>query len=220
MSRDSNGTYSLPAGNPVITGTVISSTWANSTMSDISAALTDSLSRTGLGGMSSPLKLAAGSSALPGLTWGLEPSSGFYREAAGDFRWVISTTEVMTLTSSIVNFPNGALQYGGIEVGYRGLPLSRAIAVTGALVQTDNGKKVTLSGSTFTLSGAALTAGTTVLIMNLANSSKTLAPGSGTLNWLNGSGSITAGNRTLAIGGVATMHFDGTNWYVWGTGLT
>ena len=47
MARNGSGTYSLPAGNPVTTGTTISSTWANSTLSDISTALTASLAYDG-----------------------------------------------------------------------------------------------------------------------------------------------------------------------------
>lgn len=44
MPRDGSGNYSLPAGNPVVTGTTISSSWANATLTDIAAALTDSVS--------------------------------------------------------------------------------------------------------------------------------------------------------------------------------
>ena len=47
MSRNGSGTYSLPAGNPVVTGTTISSTWANNTLSDIASALTDSVAADG-----------------------------------------------------------------------------------------------------------------------------------------------------------------------------
>jgi len=47
MARNGSGTYSLPAGNPVTTGTVISSTWANTTLNDISSALTASLAYDG-----------------------------------------------------------------------------------------------------------------------------------------------------------------------------
>jgi len=35
----SGGVYTLPAGNPVVTGTTISSSWANTTLSDIATAL-------------------------------------------------------------------------------------------------------------------------------------------------------------------------------------
>jgi hypothetical protein len=47
MSRNGSGTYTLPAGNPVVTGTTISSTWANTTMTDIANALTGSLAADG-----------------------------------------------------------------------------------------------------------------------------------------------------------------------------
>ena len=47
MSRNGSGTYTLPAGNPVVTGTTISSTWANTTLSDIAAALSGSIAADG-----------------------------------------------------------------------------------------------------------------------------------------------------------------------------
>lgn len=47
MARNGSGTYVLPAGNPVITGSVVSSTWANNTLNDIASALTGSLSADG-----------------------------------------------------------------------------------------------------------------------------------------------------------------------------
>lgn len=47
MSRNGSGTYNLPAGNPVVTGTSITSSWANTTLSDIAAALTGSIAADG-----------------------------------------------------------------------------------------------------------------------------------------------------------------------------
>jgi hypothetical protein len=47
MSRNGSGTYNLPAGNPVVSGTTITSNWANSTMSDIASALSGSLASDG-----------------------------------------------------------------------------------------------------------------------------------------------------------------------------
>lgn len=47
MSRNGSGTYNLPAGNPVVTATTITSTWANTTLSDIATALTGSLAADG-----------------------------------------------------------------------------------------------------------------------------------------------------------------------------
>ena len=47
MARNGAGTYTLPAGNPVTTGTTISSTWANNTLTDIASSLTASLAYDG-----------------------------------------------------------------------------------------------------------------------------------------------------------------------------
>ncbi len=47
MARNGSGTYNLPAGNPVVTGTTISSTWANTTLSDMASALTGSIASDG-----------------------------------------------------------------------------------------------------------------------------------------------------------------------------
>lgn len=101
MPRDSNGTYSLPAGNPVATLSVISSTWANTTLSDISTALTGSLDRSGQGAMLAGLKLFDGVIGAPGLSWGTETTSGLYRAGAGDFRWSISSTDLLQLSTNL-----------------------------------------------------------------------------------------------------------------------
>lgn len=45
--RNGSGTYNLPAGNPVTTGTIISSAWANNTLSDMATALTASIAKDG-----------------------------------------------------------------------------------------------------------------------------------------------------------------------------
>ena len=58
MSRNGSGTYTLPAGNPVVTGTTISSTWANSTLTDIASALTASVAADGQTPMTGSLNMA------------------------------------------------------------------------------------------------------------------------------------------------------------------
>lgn len=58
MPRNAQGVYTLPAGNPVVPGTLIETTWANPTMSDIAAALTGSLPRDGSAPMTGPLILS------------------------------------------------------------------------------------------------------------------------------------------------------------------
>lgn len=50
MPRDLAGNYTLPLGNPVVTDTVIESTWANSTMSDVATQLNNVVTRDGKAG--------------------------------------------------------------------------------------------------------------------------------------------------------------------------
>jgi hypothetical protein len=57
MPRNGSGTYNLPAGNPVISGTTIQSTWANTTLTDIASALTGSLPRDGQAAMTGALPM-------------------------------------------------------------------------------------------------------------------------------------------------------------------
>ena len=69
MSRNGSGTYTLPVGNPVVTGTTISSTWANNTLTDIATALTGSLAADGQTTATGNLKM--GSNRITGLSDGL-----------------------------------------------------------------------------------------------------------------------------------------------------
>ena len=89
MARNSSGTYSLPAGNPVVTGTVISSAWANTTLSDLATEITNSLDRSGRGGMTAPILVPDGTVAAPAHSFTNETGSGLYRAAAGDIRLAV-----------------------------------------------------------------------------------------------------------------------------------
>jgi hypothetical protein len=85
-SRNSAGTYSLPAGNPVVTGTSISTTWANSTLSDLSTEMSDSKSRSGKGDFTAPVRGANGSAASPTWSFTNDTGTGYWLNAASDLR--------------------------------------------------------------------------------------------------------------------------------------
>ena len=57
MARNGSGTYTLPAGNPVVTNTVITSNWANTTLTDIANTLTGSVASDGQTPMTGPLNM-------------------------------------------------------------------------------------------------------------------------------------------------------------------
>lgn len=100
MPRNSSGVYTLPAGNPVVTGTTITSSWANPTMSDLANEVTNSLDRAGRGSMTGQLKAIDGTVSAPGMTFGAELSSGWYRSAAGVVRLSILAAQVAQFNAS------------------------------------------------------------------------------------------------------------------------
>jgi hypothetical protein len=86
--RNSSGTMSftsVPGGYPNwIPGQAITSSGLKQNFAELGTELTDSLSRTGKGGMTAPLRCADGSVSLPAFTWTSETSSGLYRIGSGD----------------------------------------------------------------------------------------------------------------------------------------
>src|SRR5215471_2845474 len=107
MARDGSGNYTLPVENPVVTHTDITTDWANTTMADIAAALTDSLSRHGYGGMLVPFRFADGTVAAPGITFANEPTSGLYRAGLNDIRYSIGAADVLVMTPAGITIPAG-----------------------------------------------------------------------------------------------------------------
>ena len=100
MPRDSAGNYTLPAGNPVSSGEVISATWANTTMSDLGDSIAASLDRYGRGGMLAPFAFSDGTVTAPGAAWSNEPTSGFYRSSYGDIRITVTGVDRQRWTDS------------------------------------------------------------------------------------------------------------------------
>jgi len=99
MPRDASGNYTLAAGNPVTSGTIIRASWANTTLPDIADALTNSLSRNGNGGMLSPLKLADGTVLLPSMAFTNSINTGLYLAAAGDMRGAAANKDIFRITT-------------------------------------------------------------------------------------------------------------------------
>lgn len=98
MPRDSNGNYTLPPSNPVVQGTQITPAWANSTMQDIATALSQSLDRSGRGGMVGPTKVVNGSVAEPGLSFIGQPNTGFYYSGPDEVSLSINGTQKYKFT--------------------------------------------------------------------------------------------------------------------------
>ena len=143
MPRNGSGIYTLPGGNPVTPGDVIEAAWANTTLEDVADALTNSLSRTGAGGMLAPFRIADGSVSGPGLSYLNETNTGLYRSGAGSTWMAVLGVNVAQFSTVGLTIPFGkALTAAGNAsvagtFGVTGATtLGSTLAVTGALTAT------------------------------------------------------------------------------------
>ena len=116
MPRDISGNYTLPAGNPVVDGTIIDVLWANPTMADIAVQLNNVLTRDGILGPTAPILFATGSAAAPSIAFSADPALGIYRAGSnilgfstgGTQRLVIGAAGNITVAApssgSLLNF--------------------------------------------------------------------------------------------------------------------
>jgi hypothetical protein len=176
-ARNSSGSYILPAGNPVVSGTSITASWANNTLADIGTELTNSLDRSGRGAMVAPLQLTSGTASSPALTFSSEPSSGLYRAGAGDVRMQVSATQAQRWTTSGSTLPLALTAQGGITA-------TNSTTNAHALTATGNG-----TGSGLMASGGA------------GGGAGIIAQGAGVGEGLRATGGATSGTGGSFLGG-------------------
>jgi hypothetical protein len=142
MSRNGSGTYTLPAGNPVVTSTTISSTWANNTMTDLATALTGSLASDGQTTATGNLKmgnnritgLADGLAATDAATVGQLPSAALFLLKASNLSDVANATTARgNLTAAKSGANSDITSLTGLTT-----PLTVAQGGTGAATLTAN----------------------------------------------------------------------------------
>ena len=103
MARNGAGTYNLPIGNPVTTGTTISSTWANNTLSDIATALTGSVSSDGQTAVSANLPMSgyAHTNVANATLRNMYASAGQVQDNVLQFLTLVSGTNAITATAAV-----------------------------------------------------------------------------------------------------------------------
>ena len=137
MSRDGSGNYTLPAGNPVVDGTVIDVDWANPTMADIAVQLNNVLTKDGVVGPSGAFKVVSGTSLLPGLSFNGHTNTGLWDDtlsAGWSFRGVAHWTSSASLLTANVAMAGSSLT------------LSSTLGVTG-LITASGGVSGNLTGN-------------------------------------------------------------------------
>ena len=131
MSRNGSGSYTLPSAvNPVVDGTTISTTWANTTLNDLATALTDSLDRNGKGEMLAPIVVPIGSAAAPTYRFTGDTNTGLYHPGADDVRISIGGAELARWASGQYTI-SGACEATGNFRGPLGAADSPSYSFTG-----------------------------------------------------------------------------------------
>jgi hypothetical protein len=137
MAFNGSGTYNLPAGNPVVTGTTISSSTTNTTNSDIATALTNCITRDGQSTPSANLPMNA--KKLTGLAAGTSAGDSVRYEQVVLSGGALGTPSSGTLTNC--TFPTLNQNTTGTAAG-----LSATLAVasggTGVTTSTGSGNNV------------------------------------------------------------------------------
>lgn len=114
MPRNGSGTMSV--ANSFSSGTTISSSAMNANFSDVASEITGSLPRDGQAAMTGQLKAAAGTASAPGITFGADTDTGFYRKAGNTVGVVAGGSEVATIGESGIVDSNSVV-ISGIPTG-------------------------------------------------------------------------------------------------------
>jgi hypothetical protein len=247
VAFNGSGTYVLPAGNPVVTGTTISSTWANNTLNDMATALTDCVTRDGQSPATANLPMGgfkitglAASTAngdavryeqvpfLAGTALPVASGGTGVTTSTGSGNVVLSTSP--TLVTPVLGTPtSGTLSSCTVDgtdaVGFRNIPVnSQSAAYTAVLA--DSGKCILhpstdANARTFTIPANASVAypiGTAITFINMTAAVVSIAITTDTM-YLSSAG--TTGTRSLAQYGSATaIKMTSTTWLISGSGLT
>lgn len=206
-SRNSSGTYSLPAGNPVVAGTTISATTHNSTNSDIATELTDSLSRSGKGAMLAPLQGYDGTVSAPGYTWGSDADTGLYRIGANNPAMSAGNTKVQEWSTTGSTFPLACTVTGTLSAnGGISAAKTSANVITGTATTSGIGVVGVGAGASVGVSGTGGgTDGSGVLGTGGATNGKgVVGQGTGSGAGVQGIGGTTGVGGTFANGTAAT----------------
>jgi len=194
MSRNGTGTYNLPAGNPVVTGTVIASTWANSTLTDIASALTGSVAADGQTPMTGDLDLNTNK------ILNLDPGT-----VAGN---AIEYDQFVAATTTNVNITGGSIN---------GTSIGETTRSSGKFTTLDASGNLSASG-TLAVTGAATLSSTLGVTGYATFSSNGEFNGTGALKLPVGT---TAQQPTPATGMLrfnnSLTKFEGYNGTVWGS---
>ena len=227
MSYNGSGTFVINStGQPVVTGTVISSSTFNAFTADIGTGLSTAITKNGQTtttalipfafGISAAVSssFAAGTVAAPSIYLATDTGTGFYRIGANNNGYSVSGTKLLDFSSALLAITGAATVSTTLGVTgattlssaltYGGVTLSNAVTGTGNMVLSAS---PTLTG---TVSGATINAS---VGFNGILGGTTPAAASVTTLTASGIGSFTSGNGAVTLTPANTASSARTNIY-------
>ena len=194
MPRNGSGTMSPQ--NSFVTDTTISSTDMNANFTDIASEITTSIATDGQSTISAAIRFFSGTVGTPGISWGSDTDSGFYRIGGDNVGLSLGGTKYF-------DFATTGLTITGV------LSVSSTLSALGT-IELGNASDTTLSRSS---AGVLAVEGVTVPLNGTGQTATfgTIELGHASANTLTASsGDITIeGNRIFRVGGTDVPVADG-----------
>lgn len=196
MPRNGSGSYGLPAGNPVVPSTVISSTWANTTLSDIGTALTQSIANDGQTTPVANLPMATFRHTNVGNAVSRTDYAAAGQVQDSSLQWLTSVAGTNTITASITpsltayvagqtfRFVSAGANTGAVTLNINGLGAKAVTkrgtsALTGSEIAASQVVEVVYDGTQFQLMPSA-GSGALINVVSFSSGSGTYTPTAGT----------------------------------------
>ena len=211
MARNGSGTYNLPAGNPVTTGTTISSTWANNTLADMATALTGSVASDGQTTPSAnlPMGTFAHTNVGNATVRTMYPSAGQLQDGSITYLTSVAGTDTITAV--------GAVGMTAYATGQK-FTFIAAGANTGACtinINSIGAKAITKSGAT-ALSAGDIASGAAIEVFYDGTQFQLISNSAGTVSYATAAGTAgaianTGGWNITPSGTTLYFNYNGTN---------
>jgi hypothetical protein len=189
----SSGTYALPAGNPITSGSVANSTTMNTTLDDIGDEITNSMPRDGTAPPTADI-----------------PFGNFKLTGLGD---ATADTDALNRQTADGRYQTSSISQNAQSGNY-------TLVLTDANKHIFHSSSAG-SGDTYTIpanSSVAFPIGTVVTFVNLASASVAIAITTDTMTL---AGTTSTGSRTVGQNGIAAaLKVGTTEWIIGGTGLS